>query len=145
MKNFNDKRIYFIFACVTLVCAMILAMVSGYSRLFVEPEIEKLLSAGENIEQNYARAYVKLREPQIFGGYDRYDREGARVMNSLKYFDEKMISGKAFVKDDLKYLKLLENRRIKGSQLGLKTVIYCMVLSCIGWIMVLIERKQTRS
>jgi len=143
MKKIDDSKLYYYFSIVTLALALIVGALSFYSIIFVEPEIKELLSAKNDISNNYKKAYIKLRDPQIFGLYENFDAEGSSVKNSLIYFDNKIFAGKDIVETEKKYLELLLDRRMKGARLGRNTMFFLLLLTFFGGGMYLYERKQS--
>jgi hypothetical protein len=144
MKKFDDRKLYFYFALITLIIAIILALISYYSILFVEPEIEGLLSARENVSESYREAYAKLRDPQIFARYEHFDRAAFPIKNIMDDFNRRIEGGEAFTPDDKIYLEVLLERRIRGSELGRNTTVFLLLLSLLGWIFYLYEVKKVK-
>lgn len=144
MKKFDDRKLYFYFALITLIIAIILALISYYSILFVEPEIEGLLSARENVSESYREAYAKLRDPQIFARYEHFDRAAFPIKNIMDDFNRRIKGGEAFTPDDKIYLEVLLERRIRGSELGRNTTVFLLLLSLLGWIFYLYEVKKVK-
>ncbi|PKL38008.1 MAG: hypothetical protein CVV44_12630 [Spirochaetae bacterium HGW-Spirochaetae-1] len=142
MTIFNDTKLYFYFAIVTLALALITASLSAYSRFSVEPRIHSLLNSENNMQDNYRQAYILLRNPQIFALYEHFDIDGMKIKNSLIYFDNKVYEGKEFIPDEKKYLELLLQRRTDGSQLGFNTVVYLLIVSFLAWAMFFYERRK---
>ncbi len=144
MKKFDDRKLYFYFALITLILAIILALISYYSILLVEPEIERLLSVKENINESYQQAYSRLRDPQIFARYENFDRTSFPIRNILEDFDSRVESGESFTPDDRIYLEVLLEGRMQGSKLGRHTVIFLLLLSLLGWVLYLYEGKKLK-
>lgn len=144
MKKFDDRKLYFYFALITLVIAIILALISYYSILLVEPEIEGLLSVRENVSESYHKAYAKLRDPQLFARYEHYDRAAFPIKNILEDFDRRIKSGEAFTPDDRIYLDVLLERRVRGSELSRNTTVFFLLLSLLGWIFYLYEVRKVK-
>ncbi len=144
MKKFNDRKLYFYFSLITLIIAIILALISYYSILLVEPEIEVLLSARENVGESYREAYAQLRDPQIFARYEHFDRAAFPIKNILEDFNRRIKSGEAFTPDDKIYLEVLLERRMRGSELGRNTTVFFLLLSLLGWIFFLYEMKKVK-
>jgi hypothetical protein len=140
MKNINDSRIYLFAAVITLFIALILGAVSYYSIIFVEPKVENLLSAAQDIDAHYKKAYLILRDPQVFAGYSNFDSE--RVRNSLTFFDSKIYTGEPISRDRKVYLEVLLDRRKEGSILGRNTMVYFLLLSLVFWILFIHERRE---
>jgi hypothetical protein len=144
MKKINDSRIYFYFALVTIIVALLLGGVSFYSILVTEPEVEKLLSSTENVSKNFKKAYVIVRVPHIFGGYENFDAEGVSVKNSITYFDRLIYSGSELEQSHKKYIELILDRRKKASRLGRYSMVFFMLLSAAGWAFFISEKIQAK-
>jgi hypothetical protein len=141
MKKIDDSRIYLILAAVTLTVALVLALVSFYSILIVEPKVERLLAERQDVNMNHKRAYLMLRDPQIFGGYGYFDAEGISIRNSLAFFDKRIYSGEEIDSTRTAYLQLLLDRRKKGSVLGRNTMAFFLVLSMV-FLTLFIQEKR---
>jgi hypothetical protein len=144
MKRIDDSRIYLISAITTLVVAVILGAIAFYSILSVEPKVEKLLSATDNVSDSYKRAYLILRDPQVFAGYGYFDSEGVSVKNSLAFFDKRVYNGEEIDAGRKAYLELLLDRRKKGSVLTRNTMVFFLVLSMIFWAVFIQERRSAK-
>ncbi|HOT43869.1 MAG TPA: hypothetical protein PLM53_05405 [Spirochaetota bacterium] len=144
MKKIDDSKIYLITAVTTLAVAVILAVVAYYSILSVEPKVEQLLSAKDNISTNYKKAYLILRDPQVFAGYSYFDAEGVSVKNSLAFFDKRVYNGEEIDTNRKAYLELLLERRKKGSVLTRNTMVFFLVLSLAFWAVFVQERRSSR-
>lgn len=142
MKKINDTKLYLYSAVVTITISVIVGIVSFYSIFSVEKEVENLLSQTENIDQNYKKAYIILRNPQIFAGYQNFDTTGMSVKNSIIYFDKLIYSGQTIDESNKNYLELLLNRRKQGSRLGRNTMIYFLLVSIICFIFFFVEKRQ---
>ena len=138
MKKINDTKIYISMIIVPLVIAVLLGGVSLYSRLVVEPKAKTLISSDATMKEGY----LVLREPQIFGGYKYWDSDGMAVKNSLRYFDNKIFNGGAITPDERVYLELVLKRRISGSELGIKSSFFLLIVSLTGFFAYIIERKK---
>lgn len=143
MRTIYDGKLYLYFGIATMVLALITGAVSAYSTFVVEPEIRKYLDADSDISKNYKKAYVLLREPQIFAGYDRFDHEDSGVKRFIEHFDEMVYYGIEMTPDQKQYLELLYQRREKGAALGMKTMVYILLVSLLAWTMFFIERRQS--
>jgi hypothetical protein len=141
MKKINDSKVYLITAITALAVGLVLAAVSYYSILIVEPKVERLLSATDNINDNFKRAYLVLRDPQVFAGYEYFDAEGISVKNSLAFFDKRIYLGEEIDATRKAYLDLLLDRRKKGSVLGRNTMAFFFILSLVFWAFFIQERK----
>lgn len=143
MKKIDDSRIYLIAAVTTLVVAIVLGAVAFYSILSVEPRIETLLNARDNISASYKKAYLMLRDPQVFAGYGYFDAEGVSVKNSLAFFDKRVYNGEEIDATRKAYLELLLDRRKKGSILTRNTMAFCLILSLVFWAIFIQERRSS--
>jgi hypothetical protein len=144
MKKVNDSVLYISAGIVTAVIAVIFLSVSLYSRLVVEKDIISLLSAKENTASNYAQAYIKLRDPNVFAKYEHFDREAASVKRVIEYFDKKILSGEEVTPPEARYMLVLFDRRARGSDLGIKTSIFVFILSLMSWSAFAVERFRNR-
>jgi hypothetical protein len=144
MKKIDDSNIYLISAIAALAVSFALAAVSFYSILIVEPKVERLLAAKDNVDTNFKRAYLILRDPQVFAGYGYFDAEGISVKNSLAFFDKRIYFGEEIDSTRKAYLELLLDRRKKGSVLGRNTMAFFMILSLVFWAFFIQERKAAR-
>lgn len=143
MKKIDDSRIYLVAAVTALAVAVILAAVAFYSILSVEPKVEQLLSAKDNISDSYKKAYLILRDPQVFAGYSNFDAEGVSVKNSLAFFDKRVYNGEEIDTNRKAYLELLLERRKKGSVLTRNTMVFFLVLSLVFWALFIQERRSS--
>lgn len=142
MKDINDKKLYFYFSIVTVVIGIILAVIAYYSILVVEPEVRELLSKKENINENYKKAYVILKDPQIFARYQHFDSL-APIKAIFKNFDSKLKKNEEFNQNDLVYLQdVLLERRVLGSELTRNTMIFFFLLSIMGWLFYFSEFRK---
>jgi hypothetical protein len=152
MKKIIDSKLYLWFTIACFGIFVTLACVSLYSVIFVEKEVKQLL--GTKVEQetdqsiNYTKAYMKLRSPQIFAGYDFFDAEDSDIKKILSYFDSKISSnenGNTIDADDVEYLYVLLDRRMYGSSLGIKTSLFFLITSLFGLLAFLYEKKQCKA
>lgn len=137
MKKTNDIKIYLSLMLIPLFIAIIVGGVSLYSRLIIEPKAKNLLSS----ESTMKEGYILLREPQIFAGYKYWDSDGMAVKNTLRYFDNKLYNGGVIKPEERIYLELILKRRISGSDLGIKTSLFFLMLSLMGTVAYVIERR----
>lgn len=138
MKKVNDIKIYAAIIISALVITASFGGVSAYSKFIVEPQIITLISSPDTMKEGY----LKLREPQIFGGYKYWDSDGMAVKNSLRYFDSKITKGDNITADEKVYLELILKRRASGSELGLKTALFFLIVSLTGFIAYLFEKNS---
>lgn len=134
-----DGKLYLTFSIVLLIIAILIGGISAYSVFYVEPKIKAFLD-GET-DEDWRQAYVLLREPQLFAGYDNFDRESLGLKNLLTYFDEIVYSGASAAPEYRHYLELLLNRRESGAQLGLKTAAFALILSLFSLGMFFLEKN----
>ncbi len=144
MKKPDDKIIYIAFITATLAVALITGGVSFYSKAFVEPRVAALLDNNNSDSAEFKKAYIILRNPQIFAGYKYWDSEGVPVRNTLRYFDNKLFNGKDIVETEKPYLELLRARRAAGSTLGLKTAFFFFGFAFIGTFAFFIYRRSVK-
>ncbi len=142
MKKINDANIYLIAAVTTLVIGLVLGVIAFYSILSVEPGVEKLLAAKEDVSRSYKQAYLVLRDPQVFAGYGYFDTEGVAIKNSLGFFDKRIYNGEEIDTNRRAYLELLLERRKKGSVLTRNTMAFFMILSLVFWAVFIQERRS---
>ncbi|GAB4113128.1 MAG: hypothetical protein Kow00102_20860 [Spirochaetota bacterium] len=141
--KFDDSKIYFYFSIAVLVAGFLFGLPGIYSKMVTEPAIEKLLAQNTD-SQKLKQAYIMLRNPHIFAGYDRYDEAGAGIEYILKEFDNRVAQQKEFTSNDAMYLELLLLRRQQGSDLSIKTMIYFILLSLLGVTALAIEKHVNK-
>ncbi|HXK65679.1 MAG TPA: hypothetical protein PK348_05390 [Spirochaetota bacterium] len=141
--KFDDSKIYFYFSIAVLVAGILFGLPGIYSKIVTEPAIEKLLAQNTD-SQKLKQAYIMLRNPHIFAGYDRYDEAGAGIEYILKEFDNRVAQQKEFTSNDAMYLELLLVRRQQGSDLSIKTMIYFILLSLLGVTALAIEKHVNK-
>jgi len=142
--KFDDRKIYVYFSIAVLVAGILFGLPGIYSKMVTEPAIEKLLTQDAD-SQKLKQAYIILRNPHIFAGYDRFDEAGAGIEYILKEFDNRVAEQKEFTSNDILYLELLLQRRQQGSDLSIKTMIYFLLLSVLGLIGLFIEKKTSKN
>ena len=140
MVKINDKKIYLAFVISALVIALFTGGISLYSRLIVEPEAAKLISSPGTMKQGY----LMLREPQLFAGYRYWDSDGTAVKNTIRYFDYVIYNDNEIKPEERIYLDLLLKRRESGSQLGLKTAVFMIILSALGAAAFFMEGREKK-
>jgi len=145
MKKINDGTIYLSIAIVTLTVAVILAAISFYSILVVEPKVERLLADQSSGSTSHKQAYLLLRDPQLFAGYGYFDAEGITIRNSLSFFDKRIYSGEEIDSTRTPYLELLLERRKKGSVLGRNTMVFFLFLSLVFFLLAFQEKRAARA
>jgi len=136
----NDKKILIAFIVTTLAAALLIAAVSAWSLFRVEPGVVKLLSSPETLKD----AYLELREPQLFAGYKNWDREGSGVLNTIRFFDNRLFYGAGIRAEEKPYLELLLERRHAGAMLGVKTALFLLLVSTMGTVALTVEVKGSR-
>jgi hypothetical protein len=144
MKKINDGKLYFYFIIITFATGILLGFVFAYSAFLVEPEIKYLLSNEDNINENYQKAFIKLKNPQIFARYENFDQTGMRIKTIIQVYDEKIEKNIIFDKNDKRYLELLLERREMGALLTRNTMIFFFLLSVVGLIFYIYEKKQNK-
>jgi hypothetical protein len=144
MKKINDGRLYFYFIIITFATGILLFLIFSYSAFFVEPEIKQLLSGEENISENYKSAFIELKNPQLFARYENFDQPGMRVKTIIQVYDEKLEKNISFDRNDKKYLELLLERREMGAILTRNTMIFFFLLSVLGLIFYIYEKRQNK-
>lgn len=136
----NDKNILIAFVITPLAAALILAAVSAYSLFSVEPRVVKLLSSPDTLKD----AYIELREPQLFAGYKNWDREGNGVLNTIRFFDNRVFYGAGIRPEEKPYLELLLDRRHSGAVLGMKTAAFLVLVSVMGAVALAVETRNSK-
>ena len=138
----NDKRIYFWFALVMLVLALVFGSIACYSFCVVNPEIQSHLQAEENISKHYRDAYIMLRSPHVFAGYDRFDSNAMGIRTILREFDRRVADKEPFLEEHYIYLNMLFERRQKGAILARNAAVFLFLLSIMGWGFYYNERRK---
>jgi hypothetical protein len=144
MKKIDDSKLYFYFIIITFAIGILLGFIFSYSAFLVEPEIKLLMSSEDNIDENYKKAFVMLKNPQIFARYENYDQEGMRIKTIIRVYDEKIEKNVLFDKNDKRYLELLLERREMGALLTRNTMIFFFLLTVLGLIFYVYELKQNK-
>jgi len=137
----NDSRIFLAFAVTCLTTGIFFGSVSLYSKLTVERSASSMRNETEINGNTIKKAYILLRDPQVFGGYEYFDSEGITVKNTLRYLDSKIFTGSKIEEKDAQYVSLLLHRRKLGSDLGMKTALFFTFLSVLGAAAYIRERK----
>jgi hypothetical protein len=145
MKTVNDSKLYLYSGIVTAVLSVILMLPSAYSMFIVEPEISTLLSMKDSAAESYRKAYLMLRDPQIFAKYEHFDRAGGSVKEIIRYYDSRLMTGEELNPSDARYLSILLERRQKGSDLGVKSSLFVLLLSLMSWAAFFVEKKRGAS
>ena len=143
-RKFYDGKLYLVFGIVTLALVFIISAISSYSHFVVEPEVRTLLATSENIDENYRKAYIILREPQLFAGYEQFDGDSRRIEKFIESFDELVYSGLGLMPDHKVHLEILLERRVSGTILGYKTAVFILIISLMSWLMFFLEKRQQR-
>lgn len=144
MKKINDSKLYFYFIIITFAIGILLGLVFSYSAFLVEPEIRNFLSSEDNINENYRKAFIELKNPQIFARYENFDQTGMRIKIIIQVYNEKIEKNILFDKNDKRYLELLLERREMGALLTRNTMIFFFLLSVLGLIFYVYEAKQNK-
>ena len=142
MKNRDDTKLYLYFSIITLVISIILGLIAFYSIIIIEPDIKRLLSVNENVSENLKEAYLKLKSPQIFAGYDNFDGIAQSIKTIIDDFDKRINNRGEFDKNDRIYLSILLERRSLGARLSRNTMIFFLLLSILGWGFYFHELRQ---
>ncbi|HQL44114.1 MAG TPA: hypothetical protein PL073_09510 [Spirochaetota bacterium] len=142
--TFNDTKMYTYFAIAMFIVALLFGLPGLYSTFITEPAIESLIYQDNPSSQQLKQAYIMLRKPHIFAGYNRYDEVGAGIEYILKDFDLRVAEKKDFDAQDRMYLELLLERRKQGSDLSIKTMVFFVLLSLLGVIALVIEKRVNR-
>jgi len=140
MKRIDDSKIYLTIFIVPLIIAAIICGISLYSVMIVEPKAKALIDSENSVSMK--EAYIMLRSPQLFGRYNYWDRDGDIVRNSIRYFDSKIYKELELTKDDKRYLAAVLDRRESGSQLGMKTSVFLLIVSITGLGAYIFERRK---
>ena len=143
-RKFYDGKLYLVFGIVTLALVFIISAISSYSHFVVEPEVRTLLDAGENIDENFRKAYIILREPQLFAGYEQFDGDSRRIEKFIESFDKLVYSGLGIMPDHKAHLEILLERRVSGTVLGYKTAVFVLIISLMSWLMYFLEKRQQK-
>jgi len=136
----NDKNILVSFIITALSIAAILAAISSYSMFRIEPKISRLLSSPDTLKD----AYIELREPQLFAGYKNWDREGNGVLNTIRFFDNRVFYGAGIRPEEKPYLELLLERRHSGAVLGMKTAAFFLIVAVMGAAALAVEARGSK-
>lgn len=144
MKKKSDSKLYFYAGIVTLAVAIILAIPSYYSICIVEPKVEKLLNDIEHVDRSFKEAYIILRNPQIFAGYDHFDTKGISVKNSITFFDRFIYSKQELTYQHKRYIEILLARRMKGSRLGRFSSIFFLCMTMVIGIAFFFEKNSLK-
>jgi hypothetical protein len=144
MKKIYDGKLYLYFSIIVFGLGIILALIFLYSACMVEPEIKKLLSSEDNLNENLKKAYFKLKDPQIFARYQNFDNTAIPIKNIIQVYDKKIANNESFEKNDKIYLQLLLDRRELGSALTRNTMIFFFTLTILGMLLYFYELKQKK-
>ncbi len=142
MKHYIDKRLYFYGGIVLAVITLVIAAITAHSALVVEPEVRELLASTENVDENFKKAYIILRSPHVFAGYDHFDLEGIPVKNSIVFFDKLIYNGGEIDLAAKRYLEILLERRELGTRLGRNSIAYFLLLTLISWGFFFYEKRR---
>ena len=141
MKNVNDTKVYLTVIIAPLLLAAFVGGVSLYSKFAVEAKVKTLLASPATVREGY----LLLREPQLFGGYKNWDSDGMAVKNSLRYFDNKLFNGGDITADEKVYIELVLKRRESGSELGIKSAFFLLLVSLTGFVAYLVEKAKNKN
>ena len=139
MKRADDSKIYLTIIIVPLVIAAILGGISLYSIMIVEPKAKALINSEES--KSMKEGYLILRRAELFGGFNHWDFDGDVVRKSIKHFDKEIYKGTELEKNDRRYLNEILARRESGSNLGIKTSLFLLIVSFAGFAAYIFERR----
>jgi len=139
-----DGNLYFFFGIASLTIAVILGGISSYSRFVVESKIRGYLEAPYETDENYKKAYILLRDPQLFAGYEHFDAHSIAINKILETFDQMVYAELIIPQDYNQYLEVLLKRREDGAMLGFKTALFVFIVSILSWTMFLLEKNDLK-
>ena len=139
-----DGRLYFFFGIISLSIVIILGAISSYSKFVVELDIHDYLEAPYGTGDNYKNAYILLRDPQLFAGYEHFDARSIAINKILEIFDQMIYAELVIPEDHKQYLEVLLKRREDGAMLGFKTALFVFIISMLSWVMFFIERNDLK-
>jgi hypothetical protein len=139
MKKIDDSKIYLIIFIIPLIIAAIIAAISLYSIMLVEPKAKVLIDSEDSVSMK--EGYIMLRKGGLFGKYNYWDRDGDIVRNSIRYYDNQIYNKLELTKDDKRYITKILNRRESGSKLGVKTSIFLLIVSLTGLGAYIFEKR----
>ena len=140
MKKINDSKIYLTIFIAPLIIAAIIGGISLYSIVVVEPKAKALINS-ENSD-SMKEGYIMLRKGGLFSKHNYWDIDGDIVRKSIRYYDNQIYNNIELTKDDKRYLNEILHRRESGSNLGIKTSIFLLLVSLTGLIAYIIERRK---
>lgn len=146
IKKINDSKLYLYASGITFVISVILALIFSYSAFIIEPQIKELLTVKDdsNLNDNLKKAFIMLKDPQIFARYEHYDRLARPIESIIKVYDKKLKDNEVLTEDDIIYLDILLDRRIRGSQLTRNTMVFFLLITLLGLIFYINEVRQTK-
>jgi len=141
MKKINDSKIYLTIFIAPLILAVIICGISLYSRIIVEPKAKVLIDS-ENSD-SMKEGYIILRKGGLFSKHNYWDIDGDIVRKSIRYYDNQIYNNIELTKDDKRYLNEILKRREAGSNLGIKTSIFLLIVSLTGLVAYIFERRSS--
>jgi hypothetical protein len=138
----NNSKLYLGTALVFLFATLLLAALLSFNRFVEQPAIASSLEKGKDNPSVCVEAYLKLRNPHIFAGYDRFDSKGRAVVTIIRYFDRLLYEGKTPEKGCDRYLEFLFNRWKAGVHLTAVTLTYTGSIALIALLLFFIELKR---
>ncbi len=137
----NDSKIFLGAAITFLALSLFFATPAIYSKIGVESQARNLLQKYPNNMEKMKEAYLLLRQPQLFAGYENFDSRGIAVKNTLQYMDSKLFTDMEIKTNDSRYIGLLLERRAKGSNLGAKTAVFFLLMGILSFFALLREKR----
>ena len=141
MKKINDSKIYLTIFIAPLILAVIICGISLYSIVVVEPKAKVLIDS-ENSD-SMKEGYIILRKGGLFSKHNYWDIDGDIVRKSIRYYDNQIYNNIELTKDDKRYLNEILKRREAGSNLGIKTSIFLLIVSLTGLVAYIFERRSS--
>ena len=139
MKKIDDSKIYLTIFIIPFLIAAILFGISLYSIMVVEPKAKTLIDS--EVSKSMKEGYIMLRKGQLFSKFNHWDLDGDIVRKSIRYFDNKIYNELDMGKDDRRYLTEILKRREAGSNLGIKTSFFLLLVSLAGLVAYTLEKK----
>ncbi|MCL2154395.1 MAG: hypothetical protein FWH53_01885 [Leptospirales bacterium] len=140
MKKIDDSKIYLTIFIVPLIIAVIISGISLYSIIVVESKARALIDS--EVSKSMKEGYIMLRKGGLFGKHNHWDIDGDIVRKSIRYYDNQLYNEAELTKDDKRYLNEILNRRESGSNLGIKTSLFLLIVSITGLAAYIFEKKS---
>ncbi len=138
----NNSKLYLGTALVFLLVSILLAVLVAFNRFVEEPAIASALEKGKEDPSFCAEAYLTLRDPHVFAGYDRFDSKGRAVVTILRYFDRLLYEKKSPDEGCDRYLVFLFDRWKAGVHLAAVSLAYTGPVSLIALLLFLFEWRR---